>query len=71
MAEDAKQQRFLRYPVAFAACRCAARQLTIMPLGWWQVRDAVFLHGYNEPTLLLLHETEATWSGFACERKDT
>ena len=35
------------------------------------MRDAVFLHGYNEPTLLLLHEAEASWSGFACERKDT
>ena len=31
----------------------------------------MFLHGYNEPTLLLLHEAEASWSGFACERKDT
>ena len=45
--------------------------MTVAVSAWWQVRDAVFLHGYNEPTLLLLHETEATWSGFACERKDT
>jgi len=51
--------------------QCTVGCLTIMVLARWQVRDAVFLHGYNEPTLLLLHETEATWSGFACERKDT
>lgn len=28
-----------------------------------QVRDAVFLHGYNEPVLVLLHEAEPTWAG--------
>ena len=28
-----------------------------------QVRDAVFLHGYNEPVLLLLHEEDPTWAG--------
>jgi hypothetical protein len=28
-----------------------------------QVRDAVFLHGYNEPVLALLHEAEPTWAG--------
>ena len=28
-----------------------------------QVRDAVFLHGYNEPVLMLLHEAEPTWAG--------
>jgi cleavage and polyadenylation specificity factor subunit 1 len=27
------------------------------------VRDAVFLHGYNEPVLMLLHEAEPTWAG--------
>lgn len=36
-----------------------------------QVRDAVFLHGYNEPTLLLLHETDPTCPGYYCYRKDT
>lgn len=28
-----------------------------------QVRDAVFLHGYGEPVLALLHEAEPTWAG--------
>ena len=28
-----------------------------------QVRDAVFLHGYNEPVLALLHEGDPTWAG--------
>ena len=28
-----------------------------------EVRDAVFLHGYTEPVLLLLHEPEPTWAG--------
>lgn len=27
------------------------------------MRDAVFLHGYNEPVLVLLHEAEPTWAG--------
>lgn len=27
------------------------------------MRDAVFLHGYNEPVLALLHEAEPTWAG--------
>ena len=36
-----------------------------------EVRDAVFLHGYNEPVLLVLHEEEATWTGIYSEKKDT
>jgi cleavage and polyadenylation specificity factor subunit 1 len=36
-----------------------------------EVRDAVFLHGYNEPVLLVLHEVEATWTGIYSEKKDT
>jgi cleavage and polyadenylation specificity factor subunit 1 len=27
------------------------------------VRDAVFLHGYTEPLLLVLHEDKPTWPG--------
>ncbi len=30
---------------------------------WPQVRDCVFLPGYTEPVLLLLHETDPTWAG--------
>lgn len=36
-----------------------------------QVRDAVFLHGYTEPVLLLLYESSPTWAGRLRERKDT
>lgn len=36
-----------------------------------QVRHAVFLHGYTEPMLLLLHEPEPTWPGRYRERHDT
>ncbi|KAL4424540.1 hypothetical protein ABPG77_010120 [Micractinium sp. CCAP 211/92] len=36
-----------------------------------EVRDAVFLHGYNEPVLALLHEAEPTWAGNLRIKKDT
>lgn len=36
-----------------------------------QVRDAVFLHGYTEPVLLLLYECTPTWAARLRERKDT
>eukprot|EP00884_Botryococcus_braunii_P001192 jgi/Botrbrau1/11073/Bobra.0302s0015.1 len=42
------------------------RQLNII-----DIRDAVFLHQYTEPVLLLLHEVAATWAGRYRERKDT
>jgi cleavage and polyadenylation specificity factor subunit 1 len=32
-------------------------------MGIREVRDAVFLHGYTEPVLLLLHEPDPTWAG--------
>ncbi len=32
-------------------------------IGLREARDAVFLHGYTEPVLLLLHEPEPTWAG--------
>lgn len=32
-------------------------------VGIREVMDAVFLHGYSEPVLLLLHESEPTWEG--------
>ncbi len=35
------------------------------------VRDAVFLHGYAEPVLLLLHEVAPTWAGRLALRHDT
>ena len=31
----------------------------------------VFLHKYNEPVLLLLHETEPTWAGLLRHKHDT
>ena len=36
-----------------------------------QVRDMIFLHKYNEPVLLILHETEPTWAGMARHKHDT
>ena len=35
------------------------------------VRDAVFLHGYAEPVLLILHEVAPTWAGRLALRNDT
>lgn len=35
------------------------------------MRDAAFLHRYNEPVLLVLHEPAPTWAGAARERRDT
>lgn len=40
-------------------------------LGIRDVRDAVFLHNAAEPTLLLLHELNPTWSGNLRTQKDT
>ena len=36
-----------------------------------QVRDIVFLHKYNEPVLLILHEVEPTWPARYRDAKDT
>ena len=36
-----------------------------------EVRDAVFLYGSAEPTLLVLHEVDPTWAGNLRHRKDT
>ena len=35
------------------------------------MRDAVFLHRYSEPVLLVLHEVAPTWTGNLRARKDT
>ena len=35
------------------------------------MRSAAFLHRYNEPVLLVLHEPAPTWAGAARERRDT
>ena len=45
-----------------AACPPVLAPSTVQPT-LLQVRDAVFLHGYNEPVLVLLHEAEPTWAG--------
>ncbi|KAK9800221.1 hypothetical protein WJX73_000021 [Symbiochloris irregularis] len=45
--------------------------LDLAKLGVRRVRDAAFLHRYNEPVLLLLHEAGADWVGRARRgRKD-
>lgn len=36
-----------------------------------QVRDIVFLHKYNEPVLLILHEVHPTWPARYRDAKDT
>eukprot|EP01028_Stygiella_incarcerata_P006774 TRINITY_DN275_c0_g1_i1.p1 TRINITY_DN275_c0_g1~~TRINITY_DN275_c0_g1_i1.p1 ORF type:complete len:1527 (-),score=446.86 TRINITY_DN275_c0_g1_i1:1816-6039(-) len=35
------------------------------------VRALCYLHGYADPTVLVLHERDPTWSGRLSERKDT
>lgn len=35
------------------------------------MKDFVFLHKYNEPVLLILHETTPTWPGSYQDSKDT
>jgi len=40
-------------------------------IGIKDVRDAVFLHGTSEPTLLVLHEGDPTWAGILSTKKDT
>ena len=36
-----------------------------------QVKDIVFLHKYNEPVLLILHEVAPTWPARYRDSKDT
>ena len=40
-------------------------------IGVRDVRDAVFLHGTSEPTLLCLHEGDPSWPGNLKEKKDS
>eukprot|EP00798_Chlamydomonas_sp_ICE-L_P015929 gene15929-22063_t len=44
-------------------CHCQA--------GLQSVRDAAFLYGYTQPTVLVLHEPEPTWVGRYRDKKDT
>ena len=39
--------------------------------GYVQVKDIVFLHKYNEPVLLILHEVAPTWPARYRDSKDT
>jgi len=45
--------------------------LDLRPRGVRSLRAAVFLEGYAEPLLLLLHEAEPTWAGRLALRRDT
>ncbi|CAL8463354.1 g2888 [Coccomyxa elongata] len=45
--------------------------LKLAKLGITEVRDAVFLHRYSEPVLLVLHETKPSWGGMLRNTKDT
>ena len=36
-----------------------------------QARDVCLLHRYNEPVLLVLHESDPTWAGKLVDKKDT
>ncbi|WPT15031.1 Cleavage and polyadenylation specificity factor subunit 1 [Picochlorum sp. SENEW3] len=40
-------------------------------VGVRDIRDAVFLHGTSEPTLLCLHDGNPSWAGNLREKKDT
>mgnify|MGYP005698791875 CR=1 FL=1 len=54
-----------------AALEKGAYTVPLSQMGLGQVRSMAFLHGYNEPVLLVLSEGEPTWSGRLRERKDT
>jgi cleavage and polyadenylation specificity factor subunit 1 len=54
-----------------AAALTASFVLDLRPRGIRAVRDAVFLHGYAEPVLLVLHEVSPTWAGRLALRHDT
>jgi len=54
-----------------AAALCGGFLLDLRGRGVRSVRDAVFLHGYAEPVLLLLHEVSPTWAGRLALRHDT
>ena len=54
-----------------AAALAGSFVLDLRPRGIRAVRDAVFLHGYAEPVLLVLHEVAPTWAGRLALRHDT
>ena len=54
-----------------AAIEKGGYTVPLRKLGLGAVRDLTFLHGYNEPVLVVLHEAVPTWSGRLRERKDT
>ena len=57
-------RRFTPLPAAGATSSRSNTQFGNLILCLTQVRDAAFLHRYNEPVLLLLHEADKpTWAG--------
>ena len=54
-----------------AALEKGAYTVAFSQMGLGEVRSMAFLHGYNEPVLLVLSEGEPTWSGRLRDRKDT
>ena len=47
------------------------RDLEKISKGIRNIKDVQFLHGYNEPTLIIMHEPRPTWTGRVSMRKDT
>jgi cleavage and polyadenylation specificity factor subunit 1 len=45
--------------------------IDLKKLGLQNIKDYCFLYGYNDPTILFLHETEQTWCGRLATKRNT
>eukprot|EP00898_Chlorokybus_atmophyticus_P006401 jgi/Chlat1/6762/Chrsp50S06459 len=57
--------------VCGAASIASSYLVNLKNLGVFNVKDFQFLHGYIEPVVTLLHESDPTWAGNLANRKNT